>query len=77
MRLQDESIPGEFKLNSYVQEKQTESISLKNATSLYLNQKGKDRSVSFKRGVERAVGYVMKHLVISILNTISVQMLTS
>ena len=41
MRLQDESIPGEFKLNSYVQEKQTESISLKNATSLYLNQKGK------------------------------------
>ena len=56
MRLQDESIPGEFKLHSYVQEKQTESISLKNATSLYLYQKGKDRSVSFKRGVERAVG---------------------
>ena len=60
MRLQDESIPGEFKLNSYVQDKKTESISLKNATSLYLNQKGKDRSLSFKRGVERAVGYVIE-----------------
>ena len=60
MRLQDESIPGEFKLNSYVQEKQTESITLKDATSLYLNQKEKNRSVSFKRGVERALGYVIQ-----------------
>ena len=60
MRLQDESIPGEFKLHSYVQDKKTESISLKNATSLYLNQKGEVRSVSFKRGVERAVGYVIE-----------------
>ena len=60
MRLQDEGIPGEFTLNSYVQVKQTESLSLKNATSLYLNQKGKDRSVSFKRGIERAVGYVIE-----------------
>ena len=39
---------------------QDESISLKNVTSLYLNQKGKDRSVSFTRGVERAVGYVIE-----------------
>ena len=60
MRLQDESIPGELKLNSYVQEKQTESITLKDATSLYLNQKEKNRSVSFKRGVERALGYVIQ-----------------
>ena len=37
MRLQDEGIPGEFKLNSYVQEKQNESISLKNATSLSIS----------------------------------------
>ena len=60
MRLQDESIPGEFNLHSYVQEKQTESISLKDTTSLYLIQKGKGRSESFKRGVERAVGYVIE-----------------
>ena len=60
MRLQDESIPGEFNLHSYVQEKQTESITLKGATSLYLNQKKKNRSVSFKRGVIRAVGYVIE-----------------
>ena len=42
MRLQYESIPGEFKLNSYVQENQNKSISLKDATSLYLNQKEKN-----------------------------------
>ena len=41
MRLQDEGIPGELKLYSYVQDKPNESISLKDATSLYLNQKGK------------------------------------
>ena len=42
MRLQDESIPGEFNLHSYVLEKQTESITLKGATSFYLNQKEKN-----------------------------------
>ena len=60
MRLQDEGIPGELKLYSYVQDKPNESISLKGATSLYLNQKGKNRSVTFKRGVERAVEYVIE-----------------
>ena len=59
MRLQDEGIPGELNLHSYVQDKPTESISLKDATSFYLNQKGKNRSITFRRGVERAVGYVI------------------
>ena len=59
MRLQDESIPGELNLHSYVQDKQTESIFLKDASSLYLNQKGKNRSITFRRGVERALGYVI------------------
>ena len=56
----NESIPGEFNLHSYVKEKQIESITFKDATSLYLNQKEKNRSVSFKRGVKRAVGYVIE-----------------
>ena len=59
MRLQDEGIPGELNLHSYVQDKPTESIFLKDATSFYLNQKGKNRSITFRRGVERAVGYVI------------------
>jgi len=59
MRFQDESIPGEFNLHSYDKEKQTESITFKDATSLYLNQKEKNRSITFRRGVERAVDYVI------------------
>ena len=60
MRLQDEGIPGELNLHSYVQDKPTESIFLKDATSFYLNQKRKNRSVTFRRGVERAVDYVIR-----------------
>ena len=64
MRLQDESIPGEFKLNSYVQEKQTESITLKDATSLYLNQKEKNRSASFKT---RRFNFCITHNIVSFI----------
>ena len=60
MRLQDEGIPGELNLHSYVQDKPTESIFLKDATSFYLNQKRKNRSVTFRRGVERAVDYLIR-----------------
>ena len=59
MRLKDEGTPGDFNLHSYVQDKPTESMSTKDATSLYLNQKGKNRSITFRRGVERTVGYVI------------------
>ena len=59
MRLQDENIPGELNLHSYVQDKPSESIFLKDPSSLYLNKKGKNRSITFRRDVERAVDYVI------------------
>ena len=59
MILQDEGIPSELNLLSNVHDKLTEVIPLKDAPSLKLNQKGNNRFITFRKGVEKAVGYVI------------------